>query len=165
VRPTSRNFHQPSRAVRSAVPLAAVLLVLLAAAPAGAQTCAGVSTTPVDFGPYNARTGGGPVDGQGSVSVDCDAGTAFDVALDPGQSGGFSPRRMARTGGGYQLDYNLYLDAARVQVWGDGTGVTVTQSGVGAATPRNYTVYGRIPPLQNVGVGAYSDSVTVTVTY
>jgi len=46
--------------------------------------------------------------------------------------------------------------------------VTVTLSGgtVTAGT-RNFarTIYGRIPRLQNVGAGAYGDTIILTVTF
>jgi len=29
----------------------------------------------------------------------------------------------------------------------------------------NHTVYGRVPALQNVAVGSYSDNITVTLTF
>jgi spore coat protein U-like protein len=144
----------------------AALLVLLAAIPARALTCTAVSTTSVAFGAYDGRAGG-PVDGQGGVDVTCDASVAFDIALNPGlHSSTFAPRRMGHATKSYLLDYNLFLDPARTQVWGDGTNATFTQSGHGNGAAQNYTIYGRIPGLQTgVGVGDYSDSVTVTVTY
>ncbi len=30
---------------------------------------------------------------------------------------------------------------------------------------RTYTLFGRVPPLQNASPGAYSDTILVTVTY
>jgi spore coat protein U-like protein len=57
-------------------------------------------------------------------------------------------------------------------VWGNGTGSTSTVSGTERltnATPsrtNTHTVYGQIPPLQDVAVASnYLDNITVTVTY
>jgi spore coat protein U-like protein len=53
-----------------------------------------------------------------------------------------------------------------VTVWGDGSAgtSTVPLRKVNRNRPATTTIYGRIPPGQNVSVGAYSDSVTVTIT-
>ena len=38
--------------------------------------------------------------------------------------------------------------------------------GVGNETRSNtYTVYGRVPPLQDAGVGDYADTIFVTLTF
>jgi spore coat protein U-like protein len=56
-----------------------------------------------------------------------------------------------------------------IKIWGNGTGSTVSVSDsytVGlVAVTRNYAVYGRLLPLQNVSAGLYSDTLTVTVDY
>ncbi len=66
--------------------------------------------------------------------------------------------------GADRLNYNLYTNSSHTIVWGDGTGVTVTVSG-NAATA-SHTVYGRIAGSQNAArLGAYTDSITVTVTF
>ena len=70
------------------------------------------------------------------------------------------------TSGANLLNYNLYVDAARTNVWGDGSGTTFTiaNSGTGAAQAVN--VYGRVPSGQTtVPPGGYADTVAVTVTY
>jgi spore coat protein U-like protein len=65
------------------------------------------------------------------------------------------------------LDYNLFRDNGRTSIWGDGTGGSSSQFILFliANTPRILTVYGRIPPGQDVSVGQYSDVLTVTVTF
>jgi spore coat protein U-like protein len=70
--------------------------------------------------------------------------------------------------GSSHLNYNLYLDSAYTQIWGDGTGGTVTKSdNIGGllGSSISYTVYGRLPGGQNVPAGVYSDTVFVTVIY
>jgi spore coat protein U-like protein len=118
-----------------------------------------VTATSVAFGSYDP-TGNSNKDGTGSVAVSCDASTAYTVAINAGNAGSFN-RAMAS--GSYSLGYNLYTDATRTTVWGDGTGGTsrVSQTGTGATI----TVYGRIPAHQNVGVGSYTDTLVVTVQF
>ena len=49
-----------------------------------------------------------------------------------------------------ELAYNLYREASRSIIWGDGTGGSAVGSGTGAT----HTVYGRIPSRQNVYAGS-----------
>ena len=69
--------------------------------------------------------------------------------------------------GSEPLNYNLYRDAARTAIWGDGTGGTQVYSD--PRTPRNQnvtlTVYGRIPAGQDVSVGTYTNTVTATINF
>jgi spore coat protein U-like protein len=71
--------------------------------------------------------------------------------------------------GGNSMQYNLYTNAARTQVWGDGTGGTAkvsdSQLVVVGTSQYSYTAYGRIPALQNLGPGTYTDTITVTLNY
>jgi spore coat protein U-like protein len=69
--------------------------------------------------------------------------------------------------GGNTLNYNLYRDSARSQVWGDGSGstFTVTGTGSGLLTASTLTVYGDIAAAQDKPPGTYTSTITVTVTY
>lgn len=62
------------------------------------------------------------------------------------------------------LDCNLYVDPDRLQVWGDGTGgsLTVPSTFVLGA---NLSIYGRVPAGQNPRAGTYVDTIVVTVTF
>jgi spore coat protein U-like protein len=59
------------------------------------------------------------------------------------------------------LSYNLFQDPARTIDWGD-TGTT-RRDAIGTGTAQTYTVYGHLPGGQVVRVGAYVDTVRVTV--
>jgi spore coat protein U-like protein len=136
-------------------------LLLLFAAPA-APACT-VSTTAVAFGSVDpvARM---PTDSAGSIVVSCPTDSAYVVAIDGGAHGTVDGRRMAS--GGNLLEYQLYTDANLALVWGDGTAGTVTVSGsAGPAGDVTHTVYGRIPAQPFAHVGAYADTLTVTVTF
>lgn len=135
--------------------LAASILLGLATTAAAACTA---SSQAVSFGAYDTRSLE-PLDGVGTVSVNCDTSTSFTVAL---SSGSGTAERRQMTSGASQLDYNFYTDATRTVIWGDGvSGTTVSATG----TAVDLTVYGRIPPQQNVTAGAYSDRVVVTISY
>jgi spore coat protein U-like protein len=135
----------------------AALALALAAQHAAAGCTA--SAQGVAFGAYNPLSGAA-VDGVGNVAVSCDVATAYTVALSPG-SGSYAARTM--TSGAHRLGYNLYVDATRAVVWGDGTAGSAAVPGLGTAA--NHTVYGRIPGIQNVDVGSYTDTITITLTF
>ncbi|MBE1529902.1 spore coat protein U-like protein [Sphingopyxis sp. OAS728] len=128
-----------------------------------------VSATGVAFGSYNTLAAS-PNDAAGSVRVVCtlllDLAGSFTVDLSPGASNNYAGRTLRN--GTNSLVYNLYTNAARTQIWGNGTGssLRVTQSFAGLLlVDRTIPVYGRIPARQNARAGAYSDTIIVTVTY
>ena len=152
--------------MRRASRLAIAAAALASAAPAGAACT--ISATGVAFGAYDPQSIS-PDDSTGTVNVDCKStDPAPTVALSTGLSGSYAPRRL--TAGSFSLGYNLYTTTARNIVWGDGTAGTVTQTLSGGTTSggrRLYaqSVYGRITAGQNVGVGSYSDTIILTVTW
>jgi spore coat protein U-like protein len=137
---------------------ALTLSLLLAAAPAAAATC-DVTPQGVAFGSYDPLAPAA-FDGVGNVSVRCDSAVPFTLSLDPG-GGSYADRRMSGPAG--TLHYNLYVDASRTIVWGDGSGGTTTMSGSGPTA--EVPIYGRMPSRQNAGAGAYADTIVVTITY
>lgn len=148
--------------------MAAAGLVLLAPAKASAvMTCSMGSATAVAFGSYDIFSGS-PVDSTGTISYLCsDVGAADSIIihLSRGSSATYSPRTLVS--GLYELSYNLYLEASRSSIWGDGTSGT---SEYGPFIPldgvsTDVTIYGRIPAGQNAHVGTYSDTVVVTLVF
>ena len=87
-----------------------------------------------------------------------------------GASDGISTRYLANSNGGANMAFNVYTDARRSIVWGNGNiGALVSGSlpivTLGSYTD-NVTVYGKIPAGQNtLNAGIFSGSVTVTLTY
>jgi len=146
-----------------------VLLLLLVSAGDAVAAC-NVSATGISFGPYDVFAPS-PLDSTGSVSVSCDELPPADVVIEIGPSpgsGGFSPRQMRHLSLPDRLSYNLFTDASRSSVWGDGTAGTQTvflKNVKRQKPPVMTTIYGRIPPGQNVPVGAYTDTLTVTITW
>lgn len=139
-------------------------VVVLAASSADAATCT-VSATSVGFGAYNVFDSA-PSDSTATILLRCN-GNARNIAvgISDGEEPLFDWRRLGK--GKERLLYNLYRDAGRFAIWGDGSGGT--QMHVQSEVPNNtevpLTVYGRIPAGQDVSAGAYSDSVVVTINY
>ncbi|MEI9849937.1 MAG: spore coat U domain-containing protein [Sphingomonas sp.] len=113
----------------------------------------------MNFGQYDPF-GNATSDTAATITVTCDAETAFEIALGPG-AGSYAARTM--TGGAEAMAYNLYIDPQRTVVWGDGTEGTSTVSAV--SVRGDFTVYARAPARQNLTPGIYTDIVSVTVTY
>lgn len=146
----------------------ALLLAGLLTAPASHAIQCRVSVVPINFGIYMPWSPT-PVDVVGQINVRCMAQPgSFTVIVGPGISGNQLDRTLA-AGGTNTLNYNLYVDAARTMIWGDGTLPTSTVSGIrssrGRPTFYNYPVYGRIFAAQPANPGNYTDNLVVTVLF
>jgi spore coat protein U-like protein len=126
-----------------------------------------ISTTSVSFGSYNVYNVTN-VDTTGSVTYTCGLLTLNPISIDlsNGSSASFNPRTLKN--GSDTLNYNLYMDAARSSIWGNGTGgtshYTATLSPLSTYNV-TLTVYGRVPPLQDAAAGSYTDTVVVTINF
>lgn len=120
-----------------------------------------VTGSTIAFGNYTSTQ----LDQTGNIGVLCTNGTAYTIGLDPGAGSGAttSVRKMTGSLGG-TLNYALYRDSGRTNIWGSTSG-TDTQAGTGNGLLQNLTVYGRIPSGQTPSAGAYTDTVIVTLTY
>jgi spore coat protein U-like protein len=134
--------------------------------PVRAYAACTISATGVNFGNYDVFATAAD-DSTGTITYRCAAGdNHITITLSRGSSGTFSPRRMTKAGG-EQLAYNVFTDATRTTIWGDGTGGTSLYS---VNNPPNnqdtvLTVYGRIPASQDVSVGSYSDTLVATINF
>jgi spore coat protein U-like protein len=136
------------------LPVAAFLMSV----PPGWAACS-VSAAGVAFGPYDPFSVTS-LDSTGNVAVTCSPAAPYTIALSAGY-GAQTGREMRN--GAHALAYNLFTDATRSAVWGDGTGLTSTVSGSGTAG--GHPIYGRIPARQNVAAGTYSDIIIVTISF
>ncbi|MEQ1515426.1 MAG: spore coat U domain-containing protein [Usitatibacteraceae bacterium] len=124
-----------------------------------------VSASPFDFGSYNGLSMT-VLDASGAIEATCTFGTLYSIALDAGLGSAATLSTRKLTGpAGAELLYGLFTDAPRTIPWGDGTGGTGWVSDTGNGVSQPVTVYGRIAPGQAVAPGAYTDTVTVTLTY
>jgi spore coat protein U-like protein len=146
----------------------------LAAVPAFAAAVCSFSAVGVNFGVYDPLLAT-PSDSVGTVTVSCtnapppgNVTINYSVTLSPGSSGSFALRRM--TAGPSGLEYNLYSDAGRTLIWGDGGGGTGLVGGsikvAGRQTiSKDHPVYGRMPAQQDAGPGNYADTIVVTLAF
>jgi spore coat protein U-like protein len=155
--------------LRRAALYAAVAALATLGSPAAraAVTSCTVTATGVAFGIYDP-TSPSALASSGTIDVICIVANGHNpvtIALSAGFSGSFAARTMSS--GLDTLSYNLYLDAAYSQVWGDGTGgsVTDTQFVTNGQPAFSATVYGLAPASQSPGAGSFNDIITVTVSY
>lgn len=127
-----------------------------------AQACI-VVATPLVFGVYDP-TAATPTDGTATVAVTCTTGTSYTVGLSAGAGTGATTSVRKMTFGANILNYTLSQNATHATNWGNAVG-TDTVAGTATGLLTNHTVYGRIPATQTVPLGAYVDTVAVTVTY
>jgi spore coat protein U-like protein len=155
----------------------AVLAALAVSASAHAQTVNGIQSCVVTAQPvvFGTVTENQSVDTVGRIDLVCQGGgneKAFTVALSQGASNSFLPRLMLSASGRTELQYNLYLNAAHTQVWGNGQGSTqlflgsLDFNGVrnqeGTAT---IPVFARVPAQRGLTQGTYADQIVVTVSF
>lgn len=162
---------------RSGVSFAAAIAgaVALSAAPCAAKTtttnqfkaavtvvsgCT-VSAAPLIFivpKPTNVN-----VDSTTTLTVKCTPLTTFTVDVDTGLWSNGINRRVKSVAGDF-LQYDVYKDPPRSQVWGTGPAKNYTASS-GLTGLIVLPVYGRLNATSNMKAGAYSDQLTVTITY
>ena len=155
--------------------LSVVLLSLTGlAGTAQAQTCS-FTFTAVNFGNVDVTTGG-TYDTTGTFQATCSGWAPLATVricphLGPGSGGAGangSPRTMLKDGTGPDaLNYNLYKDAPRTNIWGSylvgWSGATPPQidlaTDTNGAGTTSATVYGRVAGSQNTAaVGSYSST-------
>jgi spore coat protein U-like protein len=134
-----------------------------------------IETRPLNFGDYDSLAGT-DVDAIGQVIYTCEKGglatrakpedKAIRIEMAQGYGNSFAPRRMFGAAGD-DLEFNIYLDATRRQVWGTGEGPTqvYTDSHPPNGTPVTVPVFGRIFGRQDVFPGPYASDVPVRILF
>jgi spore coat protein U-like protein len=165
-----------SSVMKSALPAAALGLLVLGVATQSAvaatvtttfgvtatvqATCL-VSATALAFGTYT----GAVATSTSAVSVTCTNTTPYNLGLSAGLATGATVTTRKMTGpASAVLGYSLFSDAARTVNWGQTIG-TDTVTGTGNGSAQAITVYGQATAGQFVAPGAYTDTITATVTY
>ena len=138
----------------------------------------------LNFGAYdpvvaNASAG---LSGNTTFTLTCTRGALPVISLNAGANFGqnIAAKRAMNNGttspaAGNYLSYDLLVPSsvggpasatASVAHWGDGTSGTSTFSpSVPTVAAQTITIFGSVPPTQDVAAGTYTDSVTATVNY
>lgn len=148
----------------AAVPFAASAKTVASSVTARMRvdTSCKVFTEPLAFGVANIFSGA--INAQTNIRLQCGPAVTYAVGIDNGQNYNGTTRRMF-SGAPFipYVNYQIYRDAARTQLWGATAGnmVTGTTPANGQAT---LVAYGRVPG-GIIWPAAYSDVVTVTVNF
>jgi spore coat protein U-like protein len=148
------------RAMSRSLRFAAVVVVCFAAAGKMQAQCSWQTTmTSMNFGAYSVF--GGVANATTTGTVRCIGALNVTISASTGGAGVFNPRKMSGT-----ASYNVYIDAGRTLIWGDGTGGSNQDPFTNAGTQTwTITEYGQVPAAQDLAPGVYNDSLTVTVAY
>lgn len=109
------------------------------------------------------------VDATNTVSATCTSGTPYTMSINPGlHLGGSWPGWRALQNGTSFLSYSVAQDIpGGPNLWGDssGNGTGAARSATGNGVIQTFTYAGRIPLGQAAVIGAYSDTLSATLTY
>ena len=148
-------------------------LLLMSSMPCQAATC-GVLLSSMAFGIYDSIL---PAfnDTVATVTVTCTPGVAnplttpYTITIAGTGTGNDATRAISS--GSHKLYYQVYKDASRSTVWGNGgtsgAGVSSSVTSLTTVTPalQIHTVYARMPPLQAVPPGIYIGTLLLTIDY
>lgn len=141
-----------------------ILVAMFVITPGVEARCNWVTDpTNVNFGSYYVYSGT-PLDANTTFTLRCQRNDRARVRLTRGTNSlSYTPRTMAGTAG--TVAYNLFLDpAATTTIWGDGTSPTSFFDETDRDRNFDVTIYGRIVAGLDVAAGAYSDTITATLT-
>jgi spore coat protein U-like protein len=148
-------------ALLTSLPAAATTATNTFAVTATVQATCLVSATGMAFGTYN----GAVANSTSTVSVTCSNTTTYNVGFSAGLATAATVTTRKMTGpASALLSYGLYSNSGYTANWGQTIG-TDTIAGTGNGSAQALTVYGEVAAGQYVAPGAYTDTITVTVTY
>lgn len=147
------------------------LLLTLACGHVHSTTSCAINSAVLAFGNYQVFNTQ-PTDSIGTVELVCtnldsvaSSGAIVMLGISASANGSSTNRKMS--GNGTSINYSIYSDASRTRNWAEGSTAPQLPTGTLQAhesKPLRFTLYGRIPPLQNANVGAYHDTLAITVT-
>jgi spore coat protein U-like protein len=100
-------------------------------------------------------------------NITCSFADSYTIALNVGTGGGtYATRTLAN--GPNTLNFNVYSDAARTTIWGDGSGgsAVLTKTSTGGGVADAIDVHSRVFGGQTgKPEGTYSSTITATATF
>ena len=123
----------------------------------------GFANYTMNFGTYTQEAG--DVTTTTVLDLTCPVGTNYNIGID-GLSGG---TRAMVSGGGPNLEFNLFQDVTMTTVWGNTVGTDVlAPPAMGATGTANHTIYGKIVDStanKATTPGAFSTTLNVFLNF
>lgn len=116
------------------------------------------TTTAINFGSHSVLNTA--LNASGAINLTCTPETTYSIALETGSTP-VNQRQMRN--GANSVNYALYKDAGRTQLWGNS--IADKYSGTGDGTQHVIPVYGSVPAQATPPPAVYTDNVIVTITY
>ncbi|MBE0504339.1 MAG: spore coat protein U domain-containing protein [Desulfuromonadales bacterium] len=128
-----------------------------------------ITATAINFGVYDMLSFV-PKDATAQLTIRCNhkntEPASVRVTLSAGGAGSVGQRRMTGPQAGSFLYYNLFSNPGMSSIFGDDTAGSESLTNlVDRSAVWTVPIYGRIPPLQAIPIGIYSDAVTATILY
>jgi len=125
-----------------------------------APTC---SLQPISLIFTNPGTMSSAVTAVQNIELKCTSGMNYSISFSWGLHAQSIQRRMKSSTGAAYINYGIYRNANHTLLLTPmGNGII---SGVGTGVTQTIPIYGKIDAQSGVGVGTYSDSVQITVSY
>ena len=167
-------MHRASGITKWGLSIAFAAGLAVTAVGSWAANCSVSVVSPLSFGVYDTIN---PLPGSTVITVECrrtggkPETVPITIALSSGP-GSYAARQMRLITGTEVMLYNLYTNAARTQVWGDGSaGTAVVTNTINTSGPpgnppqiSTYTIFGLVGGNQNLSPGNYQTTSAITVT-
>jgi spore coat protein U-like protein len=105
------------------------------------------------------------IDASSTISATCSNNVLYTIELDAGKGANATVASRKMSSNGNLVSYTMYTDAARTIIWGDGSAGTSVNSVRGTGSSQTIQVFGRIPKGQSPAIGAYTDTITLKLTF
>ena len=104
------------------------------------------------------------VDSSTTITIACTPNIAFTLDIDTGLYGTGINRRVFNAAANAYINYDVYKDPPRSQVWGTGGSKNLAgNSGITGVVI--LPVYGRLASSSKLKAGNYRDTLTVTISF
>lgn len=153
------NTGYPSSCLTGNSGISTLYIGVTASAPSGC-TMDITSVSTLDFG--TVQTLNSDVTSSSAIELNCPSNTQWQLGLSNGLNNTGATRRMKKDNA--YITYDLYKDSSRTQRWGNTLNAD-TYTGTGGNGVISVPVYGKVPAQATPPAGAYSDIITVTLTY
>lgn len=133
----------------------------------GSTATSGVDFGTIDFGSHStlfseATSTLDPGGGGGGISIQCSPGSDASLTINSGlNDAAVAGSGRAMSNGSLYVPYDIYSDAAFLNVLANGASITVTADGTEQIVP----IYGKALGNSGLQAGTYTDTISVTLSF